>query len=184
MIFPFWDGNIPSVAIPLTSTFGNPDSNYQFQVITELLESRSQTRTLEWSRSISTPPSVWPRMHSRMATDDLLLIGPHDFVKAEISATDVDFPLAVGLGGISLGKDLFSQEIEMVGILVNTRNWSLRISQKGFTSLLDIFWSTSTPLVGSTIDTSSMQRLAALAIRYSSFTAVLARFLCLYFTQL
>jgi hypothetical protein len=99
-----------------------------------------------------------------MATDDLLLIGPKHLVAQEIIATDTDFPLAVGIGGISLNKDLFSQEIEMIGILVNTRIWTIRISQKGFTSLLELFWSIDPPLVGSVIDTPRMQRLAALAV--------------------
>jgi len=176
MIFPFWDGLVSSVAIPLTSTFGNPDSNYQFQVITDLLESRSQTRTALWSKHVTSPSTVWPRFHSRMATDDLLLIGPKHLISEEILATNSDFPLAVGIGGISLNKDLFSQVIEMVGILVNTKTWTIRISQKGFSSLLDLFWSSDPPLVGSTIDTTAMQRLAALAIRYASFFPLLLPF--------
>jgi hypothetical protein len=172
MIFVFWLYGIRCVAIPLVSTFGNPDSNFQFRVITELIESRAVARTTLWI------PGPHSYVFSAMATDDLITFGPHDLVEAELEASGIDIPAAVGDGGVSLSKDLFARVLEVVGFVFDNIHGSVLLSQKGYSSLLDLFWedSDAIPEVGSLIATDRLQRMASLAIRYALFMPLLLPF--------
>jgi hypothetical protein len=170
VIFPFFHRGVRSVAIPLVSTFGNSDSNFQFNILTEVLLACSQTRTSAWV------PGPHTYVFSAMATDDLIVMGPELPLRAELLATEHDIRTAVGQGGISVDKDLFGQQVEVIGYMVDTSRRRISISQKGFASLLDIFFSSSLPTVGSVLPTVRLQRMASLAIRYAPFFTVLLPF--------
>lgn len=171
MIFPFVHQGVESVAIPLVSVFGNPDSNFHFNVVTTLLLQRSRARTSAWV------PGPHEFVFSAMATDDLIIVGPHDLVQAELEATAVDIPMAVGEGGISLHKDLFAPAVEVVGYHFDARTGSTSLSQKAYTSLVDCFFNPlEIPVVGFPCPTSRLQRIASLAIRYADFFPLLAPF--------
>jgi hypothetical protein len=61
--------------------------------------------------------------------------------------------------------------------LFDCERHSVSLSQKGFASLIDLFFGDySSPTVGSLFPTRRLQRLAALAIRYASFMPLLLPF--------
>ena len=170
LIFPFFHRGVRSVAIPLVSTFGNSDSNFQFNVISEVLLSLSRARTHAWV------PAPHNFSFSAMATDDLIVAGPRSLVETELEATAHDIPTAVGEGGVSADKDRLGQQLEVIGFFVDTAAGLLSVSQKGFISLLEIFFGSPIPCVGDRIPTPRLQRVASLALRYSPFLTVLLPF--------
>jgi hypothetical protein len=55
LIFPFYHLGVMCVAIPLVSTVGNPDSNYQFNVLSDASLACAVARTDRWGPS----PVAW-----------------------------------------------------------------------------------------------------------------------------
>jgi hypothetical protein len=149
------------VALLLCNHFGLSDSNYHFGAVSAFF-------LFESDRRLAT---VCDLRLASMLTDDFCIFGPLRIIGPELQAVGADFRRYLGRSAVSEAKDVCAIELEMGGALFNCDTMMLRITQKGFASLLHYFFTDApdSPAIGDLFPIRSFQRLGSLAIYYANF---------------
>jgi hypothetical protein len=152
---------IRHVVLLLCNHFGLADSNYHFGVLSAFFLFESRTRL----------SSVCPLELSDILTDDFCMFGPADVVATELDAVGADFHRYLGLSAVSVSKDVCASTLEMAGAFFDCDKMMMRITQKGFSTLLHYFFvmAPESPSVDNKFAIKSFQRLGSLAIYYANF---------------
>jgi hypothetical protein len=149
------------VVLLLCNHFGVADSNYHFGVLSSFFLHESQARLA----------LISPLPLSAILTDDFCIFAPLDIIVAELAAVSVDFRQYLGASAVNASKDICAQTLEMAGAFFDCINLTLRMTQKGFSTMLYYFFviAPDSPSVNDSFPIKSFQQLGSLAIYYANF---------------
>ena len=151
------------VALLLCNHFGLADSNYHFGVLSSFFLHESRSRLA----------LRYPLPISDMLTDDFCVFASLDVITTELVAVGADFHRYLGASAVSVKKDVCATALEMAGAHFDCEFMLLRMTQKGFSTLIHYFFTLApeSPNVGDKFPIKSFQRLGSLAIYYANFLA-------------